>query len=82
MTDYEQRMAALGIGRGALAAGFADDTVPGAKAPRARSTGPMGPRVPVPKVLEDLTALNPPRSEANIAGGRNGGRKRHGLKMT
>lgn len=77
VTAYESQMAALGIRRGALAEGFADDSVPNQKAPRAGYSGPQGPKV-ARRPLEDFAHLNPANA-ANVAGGRRGGYKRHGI---
>lgn len=74
MTEYEQRMAALGIDRGALASGFPDEVTADQKA--ARGSGipsRIGKRVK--PALEDYSKLNAPHWKVSQEGGRRGGKE-------
>lgn len=75
MTNYEKRMAALGVDRGALAQGFGPDYENPAVGHEPELVNPKaGFRIARPVPTDDLTHLNPERSRFSQESGRKGAR--------
>lgn len=73
MTDYEQRMAALGVDRGRLGQGFKPDYENPAVGRERELVNPKaGFRIARPVPTDDLTHLNPERSRFSQESGRKG----------
>ena len=73
MTDYEKRLAALGVDRGALAKRFGPDYENPAVGHEPKLVNPKaGFRIARPEPGEDLTHLNPERTRFSQESGRKG----------